>query len=65
MLQFLLHFSRAIDVISYRNKTIENFSWEPEKINLKFQKNCESTGKILRISRCHFMKFDIHFLGLP
>ena len=23
------------------------FSWEPEKINVKFHKNCENTGKIL------------------
>ena len=44
-----------------------NFSWEPEKINVKFHKNCENTGKILKIScvRCHFVKFDIRFLGLP
>ena len=31
-----------------------------------FYKNCENTGKILKIScvRCHFVKFDISFLGL-
>ena len=36
-------------------------------MNVKFQKNCENTGKILQIScaRCNFVKFDIHFLGLP
>ena len=41
-------------------------SCAPEKINVKFHKNCENTGKILKISyvRCHFVKFDIHFLGL-
>ena len=36
-------------------------------MNVKFHKNCENTGKILKIScvRCNFVKFDIHFLGLP
>ena len=36
-------------------------------MNVKFHKDCENTGKILKIScvRCNFMKFDIHFLGLP
>ena len=36
-------------------------------MNLKFHKNCDYTGKILKIScvRCISMKFDIHFLGLP
>ena len=49
------------------NNTKENFLWEPEKINVKFHKNCENTGKILKISfvRCHFVKFDIRFPGLP
>ena len=39
---------------------------EPEKINVNFHKNCENTGKILKISRvrCHFVKFDIYFVGL-
>ena len=34
-------------------------------MNVKFHKNCENTGKILKIScvRCNFVKFDIHFLG--
>ena len=27
------------------NNTKENFSWEPEKINIKFHKNYEKTGK--------------------
>ena len=33
----------------------------------KFHKNCDYTGKILKIScvRCNFVKFDIHFLGIP
>ena len=32
-------------------------------MNVKFHKNCENTGKILKIScvRCHFVKFDIYF----
>ena len=49
------------------NNTKENFLWEPEKINVKFRKNCEKTGTVLKIScaRCHFVKFDIYFLGLP
>ena len=39
----------------------------PRKLNVKFHKNCDYTGKILKIScvRCNFVKFDIHFLGLP
>ena len=34
--------------------------------NVKFHKNCEKTGKILKIScvRCNFVKFHIYFLGL-
>ena len=62
-----LHFSRAIDIISYScNNNKDYFSWEPEKINVKFHENCENTGKILKIScvRCHLVKFDIYFLGL-
>ena len=31
-------------------------------MNVKFHKNCENTGKILRIS-CVFVKFDIYFIG--
>ena len=36
-------------------------------MNVKFHKNCENTGKILKIScvRCHFVKFDIYFLERP
>ena len=36
-------------------------------MNVKFHKNCENTGKILKIScvRCNFVKFDIYFLGFP
>ena len=35
-------------------------------MNVKFHKNCENIGKILKISciTCHFVKFDIYFLGL-
>ena len=49
------------------NNTKENFSWESEKMNVKIHKNCENTVKILKIScvRCNFVKFDIHFLGIP
>ena len=33
----------------------------------RFHKNCDYTGKILKLlcERCNFVKFDIHFLGLP
>ena len=31
-------------------------------MNVKFHKNCENTGHILKIS-CVFVKFDIHFHG--
>ena len=32
-------------------------------MNVKFHKNCENTGTILKISlRCNFVKFEIHFL---
>ena len=43
------------------NNTKDYFSWEPEKINVKFHKNCENIAKILKIScsRCHFVKFGI------
>ena len=36
-------------------------------MNVKFHKNCENTGKILKISciRCNFVKFDMYFLGFP
>jgi len=36
-------------------------------MNVKLHKNCENTGKSLKISceRSNFVKFDIHFLGLP
>ena len=48
------------------NNTKDYFSKEPKKMNVKFHKNCESTGKIPKIScaRCHFVKFDIRFLEL-
>ena len=43
------------------NNAKDYFSWEPEKINVKLHKNCENTGKILKIScvRFHFVKFGI------
>ena len=36
-------------------------------MNVKFNKNCENIGKILKISfvSCNFVKFGIHFCGLP
>ena len=49
------------------NNTKDYFSWETKKINVKFHEDCENTGKTLKIScvSCHFVKFDIRFLGLP
>ena len=37
----------------------------PEKINVNFHKNCENTGKILKIScvRCHFLNLTFILLG--
>ena len=48
------------------NNNEDYFSWEPDKINDKFHKNCENTGKILKISsvRCHFVKLEIYLLKL-
>ena len=56
-----------MQLVIFCNNTKENFSWETEKMNVKFYKNCENTGKILKIScvRCNFVTFDIHFLWLP
>ena len=36
-------------------------------MNVKFHKNCENSGKILKIScvTYQFVKSDIYFLGLP
>ena len=65
---FFLQFSGAKDVILVIcNNTKENVLWEPEKVNVKFHKDWENMGKILKISyvRCNFLKFDIHFLRLP
>ena len=44
------------------NNAKDSFSWESEKMNVKFHKNCENTGKIRKIPcvRCNFVKFDIN-----
>ena len=59
--RFLIHFSRAIDIISDL--------WEPEKINFKFHRNQEKTGKIIlrkiSIFVTEFETFKVCFLGLP
>ena len=34
------------------NNTKDYFSWEPEKMNVKFHKNCENTGKIQKVLMC-------------
>ena len=36
--------------LSSCNNTKDYFLWEPDKINVKFHQNCETTGKILKIS---------------
>ena len=48
------------------NNTKDYLSSQPKKVNAKFHKNCENTGKILKISsvRCHFVKFDINIIFL-
>ena len=58
ILPSFLHFSRAKDVITICSDTEKNFSWKSEKMNVKFHKNCDYTGKILKIScvRCNFVK---------
>ena len=56
MLHSSLYFSRAIDVIVICNNTKDYSPWETEKINVKFHRNCENTGKILKIS-CVEMSF--------
>ena len=47
------------------NDTKQNFSWECEKMNFKFHKNCENTGKSLKISceRCNFVSLTFIFSG--
>ena len=49
------------------NKTKENFSWEPEKTNVKFHKMTALHMKCSEFT-CVFtilVKFDIYFLVLP
>ena len=48
------------------NNTKDYLSSQPKKVNAKFHKNCENTGKILKISsvRCHFVKFGINIIFL-
>ena len=53
---YFLHFSGAIDISNNCNNAKDYVSWEPVKINVKFCKNCENTGKILKIS-CVLMSF--------
>ena len=63
---FFLTVFKGYRLLVICNNTKDYFSWEPEKINVKFQQNCENTSKIPKISyvRSHFVKFDIYFLGL-
>ena len=45
-----------MDVIVICNNTKDFSPWETEKIDVKFHRNCENTGKILKIS-CVEMSF--------
>ena len=60
----LFNIFQELKMLVICNNTKGNFSWEYEKINVKFHKNCENTKKILEILcvRRNFMKFDIHSL---
>ena len=49
MLHSFVHFHGLKMELVIHNNTKENFSWEAEKMNVKFHKNCENTGKILKI----------------
>ena len=42
------------------NNTKENFSWEPEKMNVKFHKITLNLQRFTIL-----VKFDIRFLGFP
>ena len=56
-----------LDFKDHGNVTPKKISHgSPRKLNVKFHKNCDYTGKILKIScvRCNSVKYDIHFLGL-
>ena len=39
------------------NNTKGYFPWKPEKIKVKFLKNCENTGEILKISCVRYLTF--------
>ena len=67
---FFFHFSRANDDCNLSSVITPKkiYHGSPRKLMSNFTcKICENTGKILKIScvRCHFVKFDINFLGLP
>ena len=36
------------------NNTKDYISWKPEKMNVKFHKNCENTGTILYLCKMLF-----------
>ena len=48
------------------NNTKENFSWEPEKMNVKFHKITPYTWNFQNFTRVFtiLVRFDIYFLGL-
>ena len=46
------------------NNTKDNFLWVPEKVNFKFDRNCENADKILFCEIWLKYIFSV-FLGLP
>ena len=46
------------------NNTKENFSWESEKMNVRFYKNCEIKGKIQKKFMCKMSFCELFFLEL-
>ena len=53
-------------IVKYNN-TKDYFSWETKKINVNLTRIVKNAGKVLKQNscvRCHFVKFDIYFLGL-
>ena len=67
---------KVMKMESIRKLSNFNFQWTKSctriiercnKSSVKFHKKCDNRGKILNIScvRCNFVKFHIHFLGLP
>ena len=46
------------------NNAKENFSWESEKMNVRFYNNCENKGKIQKKFMCKMSFYELFFLEL-